>query len=262
MGRSVLTLPMADLPFCDRCGRRLEPSARFCDQCGRKIAFEEAPLPPPSYEIVLGEEAPRPPAAAREPSAVEQKAPEPRVESKPAESRPPPPPSEARPRLVRPRRFHITRRALAFSVAGVAVIVIVALAFLSGPVVFPPLSGTGTQTTSQTVATQPTGPALQVEINVAYDPVTPGSMQEVIITVHDLNGNVISSASVLMEIVYPSGESVTLEGVTDANGQFTSAFRIAASADSIGTFQVRVSATMAGYEPGQAQATFQVAPSQ
>jgi len=249
------------------CGRRLDPDAKFCDQCGRIITFEvEAPLlphpvappqAPPSYEIELGEATPRPSTPAREPSAVERKVPEARVESKPPESLPPPRPREAQPSHIPTKRFPITRRTLALSAASVAVIVIVAFAFLGGPITLPPLSGTTAQTASQTVTTQATGPPLQVGINIASNPVSPGSTQVIVITVQDPSGAAVSEASVRVEVLPPSGNNVTSEGLTNADGQYSYSWEIPSS-ERIGEFQVKVTATKAGYSLGQAQATFLV----
>ena len=255
------------LPFCDMCGRRLDPDAKFCDQCGRIITFElEAPPPPhpvappqapPSYEIELGEAPPRPSTPAREPSAVERKVPEARAESRPPVSLPPPRPREAQPSRISAKRFRITRRTLALSVASVAMIVIVAWAFLGGPVMLPPLSGTSSQTTSQPVTTQATGPPLQVEINIASNPVSPGSTQVIVITVQDPSGAAVSDASVRVEVLPPSRNNVTSEGLTNAEGEYSYSWEIPSS-ERIGEFQVKATATKAGYAPGQAEATFLV----
>lgn len=145
-----------------------------------------------------------------------------------------------------------------FSLAGVAMILIVALAFLTGVIVPPPLSSMSTTTSSQTVATQETGPPLQVEIDVVENPVSLGSMQGILIAVRDPNGTAISSALVRVEVLYPSGQSVVSEGLTNIYGQHNYSLNIAASPDNIGTCRVTVSATKSGYRPGQAQATFQV----
>jgi len=212
-----------------------------------------------SFESLLGETTPRHSTTAKEAPAVRPKGPGPQVESKPAESRPPPQPSEVRPRSTTARRFHIKRRALAFSVAGVALILIVSLAFLRGPLTLPPLSTTNTQTLtlSQTVTTQGTGPALQVHIAIAKNPVSPGSTQVVSVIVLDPGGLPIPDASVHIQVISPSGQTDAFDVSTDANGNCSHSWHIAASADNVGTFQVIVSAAKDGYQSGRANATFQ-----
>ena len=245
------------MPFCDQCGRRLEPFARFCDLCGSNVAFVAAPPPPQpvappqdwsSYVIVRFPEA----------QAFGPTAPEPaRVESKPVEPWPPPQPSEAQPSPVRARRFHISRRALAFSAGTVALIVIVALAFLSGAIVLPPLPGISVQTLSQTVATQGTSRTLQVQINIQKNPISLPSMQAISVTVLDPSGAAVQNASVHIDLVSPSGQTVAFDGLTDTNGHYSCSLHISASSDNVGTFKVAVVASKDGYQAGQAQTKFQ-----
>jgi hypothetical protein len=148
---------------------------------------------------------------------------------------------------------------LAFSVAGVALIVIVALAFLRGPLTLPPLSTTNTQilTLSQTVTTQGTGPALQVYITIAENPVSPGSTQVVSVIVLDPGGLPIPDASVHIQVISPSGRTEVFDGSTDVNGYYSHNWQITASAENVGTYQVVVSAAKDGYQTGQANVTFQ-----
>jgi hypothetical protein len=40
-------------PFCDQCGRGLEPFARFCDSCGTNVAFQGAPPSPKPVASIL-----------------------------------------------------------------------------------------------------------------------------------------------------------------------------------------------------------------
>jgi hypothetical protein len=155
----------------------------------------------------------------------------------------------------------MTRRALLLSLAGAAVIVIVALAFLGGPVTLPPLISTGTsastQASSQTTTAQGTGPVLEVAIRILRDPISLGTTQAVIVTVHDPGGGTVSNASVRVEVLYPSEQNVVSEGLTGTSGEYVYTWHIAVSAENVGTFQVTASATKAGYQLGQAQATFQ-----
>jgi len=259
---------MAVLPFCDLCGRELDPGARFCDLCGRRTALvEEVPR---GHQIVPSQVAPppvavlRPPTpetvgAARDASPRKSKGLEAAKESKPAERRMPPEPRQARRRLIPAGGFHVRRKVLVLSVAVVVVVATVALAFLKGPTLLPVLlPSTLTQTSSQTATTYETGPPLKVRINIARNPVSAGSTQVVIVTVTDPNGNAISNASVRIEVLYSSGHREISEGLTGAEGMYNYAWHIMALAENVGTFQVSVSATKAGYQTGQAQASFEV----
>jgi len=232
--------------------------------------FEQAPPPPRSaaplqarrlYEIVLGEATVRPSSEAGEAPAVREKRAEPVAEPKPAEPSPLSQPHKARWRPIRIGRLPMTRRALMLSLAGVAVIVIVAFAFLGGPVTLPPLISTGTSTStqasSQTTTAQATGPVLEVAIRILRDPINLGSTQAIIVTVNDPGGGTVSDASVRVEVLYPSGQNVVSEGLTGTSGQYVYSWHIAVSDENVGTFQVTASATKAGYQLGQAQATFQ-----
>jgi hypothetical protein len=152
---------------------------------------------------------------------------------------------------------------LAFSAGALALIVIVALAFLSGAIVFPPLPGTSAQTLSQTVTTQETsvttqgaGPTLQVEVDLAQNPIALGATQGIIVTVVGPGGVPAASASVHIEVISPSGQAQTFDGSTNINGQYSQGWQITASPGNVGTFQVSVSAVKSGYQSGHAQATF------
>jgi hypothetical protein len=151
---------------------------------------------------------------------------------------------------------------LALSVVAVVVIAVVAVAFLQGPSMLPGLfSTTESQILSQTLTTQQTGPLLQVQIEIANNPVSLGATQVLIVTVRDPTGNAISDASVHVEVLYPSGQTVTSDGLTDTNGQYAYGWPILPLAENVGTSQVTASATKPGYQPGQAQATFEATPS-
>ena len=226
---------------------------------GPALPYEVAPSQvPPFYVAAPGRPSPAYPSAAGEPSTIEQKAPTVlEWESKPAEPGPPPPPRKSRMRLILARPVRITRKTLALSAIAAVVIVIVMLGFLGGPLTLPGLfSTTETQATSQATTTQETGPALDVEIGVTRNPISPGATQVLIVTVHERSGSAVSDASVRVEVVYPSGQNAVSEGLTDTNGRYVYALHITASPESTGTFQVTVSATKAGYQPGEAQTTF------
>lgn len=184
------------------------------------------------------------------------------------ESRPPPEtlPTQAPP--VATGRRHVTRRTLALSVAAamaVVVIAAVALGALGGPIALPAFlpstesPSTEVQTSSQITTTQESGPALHVLITIARKPISPGSTQIFIVAVSDPNGNPVPEASVRIEILSPTGNRTILEGLTGTDGQYARSWHVPASSESIGTFQVAVSATKAGYRTGQAQATFKAA---
>lgn len=141
--------------------------------------------------------------------------------------------------------------------ACVAAILIVTLAFFTGAIVLPPASRTNTQTSPQVVTSQATGPILQVQVEVANNPISAGSTQVLIVTVRDPDGSAIQNASVRIEVLSPTGQKASYEGLTDTNGKDVYAWHIIASADNIGTIQVTVSASKSGYQPGQAQTTFE-----
>jgi hypothetical protein len=261
------------LAFCDICGRRLDPGARFCDHCGRKIAVEEAAaltrpvvsaqIPYP-YEPALGPVGPSLSRAPGESHAIGEKGPEVQVERKPAGTRAAAQPGGERSSSIPARGFHITRRALALSVAGVAVIAIIAVAFLSGAIVLPPLPRTATQSSSQkvtaqgtTVATQETSRALHVQISIEENPISLPNTQVISVTVLDPEGVAVYAASVHTSLVFPSGQNQTFIGLTDTNGHYSCSPYIIASSDNVGTFEVVVSATKDGYLAGQAETTFQ-----
>jgi hypothetical protein len=106
------------------------------------------------------------------------------------------------------------------------------------------------------------GGQLTVQVEVAENPTTLGSVQMIIVTVLDPTGHPVPEAIVHVEIAYPSASSSgnphVSEGSTDTNGAYRLTWQIMAVPDNLGTFQVKVSATKAGYETGQAEATFQV----
>jgi hypothetical protein len=117
-------------------------------------------------------------------------------------------------------------------------------------------------TSTPTVVSLQTGGALSVQINIANDPAILGSIQTITLTVLDSKGQPVPDATVHVEITCPytspSGNPSIWEGLADRNGKYALTWQIAAEPDNIGTFQVKASATKAGYETGQADATFQV----
>ena len=251
--------------FCDICGRELQAGAKFCDVCGRKLAVEEQPatyptatdLTRPSVAVIqpLGAKA----VSAREgtPAAGDRPAKE-TVESRPPESRPPQrPPRERRRLFLRGRRF--SRRFLIFSAVGLAAVAIIVVSLVATPI----LSGgilpgwQGTTTSSQTAASSTTGGVLSVQINIANDPTTIGSVQTIKVTVLDPSGHPVPEATVHLEVTSPSGHTDVSERSTDAGGACTFVWQIPGLPDNVGTFQVKASAAKAGYVTAQAEATFQ-----
>jgi hypothetical protein len=108
-----------------------------------------------------------------------------------------------------------------------------------------------------TVTTQGTGPTLQVQVDLAQNPIAVGALQVIIVTVVDPGGISVPNASVHIEIIPPSGQAQTFDGSTNTNGQYSQAWHITASPDSVGTFRLSISAAKPGYQTGSAQATFQ-----
>jgi hypothetical protein len=108
-----------------------------------------------------------------------------------------------------------------------------------------------------TVTTQGTGPTLHVQVDLAQNPIAVGALQVIIVTVVDPGGISVPNASVHIEIISPSGQAQTFDGSTDTNGQYSQAWHITASPDSVGTFRLSISAAKPGYQTGSAQDTFQ-----
>jgi 5-hydroxyisourate hydrolase-like protein (transthyretin family) len=145
------------------------------------------------------------------------------------------------------------------SAIGLAAVTIIAVSLVAAPILsggtLPFWQGT---TSSKTSATSTTGGVLSVQINIANDPISLGSVQSVTVTVLDQSGQPVPAATARLEATSPSGQMSVSERSTDPNGKCTIVFQIAASPNNVGTFQVKVSATKSGYETGQAQSTFQV----
>ena len=239
---STGSYPVLVALFCDICGRKLEDGTRFCDICGRKVAVEERPVT----------------HSAARPTGEET------VVSKPPDSRlPQPAPKHGRLGSVR-RRPHLSRRSLVISAIGLSALTIIAASLVA----FPILSG-GTlslpswlaTTSSQNTVTSTAGGALTVQMEIANNPTTLGSIQTITVTVLDSKGQPVPDATVHVEIMYPytspSGNP-HWEGATDTNGKYALTWQIAAMPDNVGTFQVKTSVTKAGYGTGQAEASFQV----
>jgi len=249
--------------FCDNCGRELPPDGRFCDCCGRKVIEEHPPtsssiptptapdvflIPPPRAEAI--------PAPQETPGAGHQLVGE-AVGSKLRDSAPSPPTAK-RGRTIFPWHPRFSRRSLVISAVGLAVTIIVvslvATSILSPGILILP-QGTASSTTAVTTTS---GGVLSVQINIANSPTTLGAIQTIIVTVLDQGGKPVPEATVHLEVTSPSGYTTVLEASTDASGLHTFVLQIQALPSSVGTFQVKASATKAGYQTGQAEATFQV----
>lgn len=100
--------------------------------------------------------------------------------------------------------------------------------------------------------------ALSVQIKIANNPTTLGSVQTIIVTVLDQNGKPAPEAVVHVEVTSPSNHTDVSEGSTDTSGVYTVVFQILVLTNNVGTFQVKATATKAGYQTGQAETTFQV----
>ena len=170
----------------------------------------------------------------------------------------PSPPTPKRGRTAFPWHPRFSRRSLVISAVGLAVTIVVvslvATSILSpGMLILP--QGT---TSSTTAVTSTSGGVLSVQIKIANSPTTLGSTQTIIVTVLDQSGKPVPEATVHLEITSPSNHTAVSEGPTDASGVHTFVLQIQAMPDNVGTFQVIASATKAGYETGQAEATFEV----
>ena len=166
-------------------------------------------------------------------------------------------PEEPRPVPYRGPRF--SRRLRVLSAIGLAAIAIIAVSLVA----FPILSGgtlpfwQGATSSQTTTTTSTTGGALLVKINIANNPTTIGSIQTITFTVLDPGGQPVPEATVHIEVTFPSGRIAVSDRQTDANGVCTLVLQISSVPNNVGTFQVNASATEAGYETGQAEATFQ-----
>ena len=101
------------------------------------------------------------------------------------------------------------------------------------------------------------GGVLTVQLTVANNPTTLGSIQNVTVTVLDQSGKPVPEAMVHLEVTSPSNYTTMSDGSTDVDGVCTFVFRIQALLNNVGTFQVKASATKAGYETKQAETVFQ-----
>lgn len=251
--------------FCDICGRELEAGAKFCDVCGRKLTVEEQP---PTYSTPADFTRPRV-AVIRQPGPRAIPAPEGTLatgdrpaketgESKPSDSQPiQPAPKRTRPGF--PRGPRLSRRFLVFSAIGLAAVAIIAVSLVAAPILsggtLPFWQGTAS---SQTTVTSTTGGVLSVQINIANNPTTLGSVQTIIVTVLDHSGDPVPEATVHLEVTWPSNHTDLWERSTDTSGACTLVWQIQGVPNNVGTFQVKATATKTGYQTGQAEAAFQV----
>jgi 5-hydroxyisourate hydrolase-like protein (transthyretin family) len=145
------------------------------------------------------------------------------------------------------------------SAIGLSALTIIALSVVAYPI----LSGgtlpfwQGATSSQTTTTTSTTGGALLVKINLANNPTTIGSIQTITFTVLDPGGQPAPEATVHIEVTFPSGRTAVSDRQTDTNGVCTLVLQISSVPNNVGTFQVNASATKAGYETGQAEATFQ-----
>jgi hypothetical protein len=106
--------------------------------------------------------------------------------------------------------------------------------------------------------TSTAGGVLSVHINIANNPTTLGSIQTITVTVLDHSGRPVPEAMVHFEVTSPFNHTDVSERLTDTNGACTFVSQIQGLPNNVGTFQVKAAATKAGYQTGQAEATFQV----
>ena len=78
------------------------------------------------------------------------------------------------------------------------------------------------------------------------------------VTVTDDNGATVQDATVDITITTASGNVLSANGTTDANGQVTFTYRVNAYRDGTGTYTVDATASKAGYTSGNGSTTFEV----
>ncbi len=78
------------------------------------------------------------------------------------------------------------------------------------------------------------------------------------VTVTDDNGATVQDATVDITITTASGNVLSANGTTDANGQVTFTYRVNAYRDGTGTYTVDATASKAGYTSGNGNTTFEV----
>jgi len=170
----------------------------------------------------------------------------------------PSPPTPKRGRTIFSWHPQFSRRSLVISAVGLAVTIIVvslvATSILSPGILILP-QGT---TSSTTAVTTTSGGALSVQIKIANSPTSLGAIQTIIVTVLDQGGKPVPEAMVHLEVTSPSSQTAVSEGSTDTNGAYNLVFQIQALPNNLGTYQVKASATKAGYQTGQAEVTFKV----
>ena len=104
------------------------------------------------------------------------------------------------------------------------------------------------------------GSTAALQVAVSTDKSTYANRETVTITatVTDDGGAAVEGATVALTITSPRGSTRTASGTTDANGQFTVAYRINAARDGYGTYTVEATATKDGYTSGSGSTTFTV----
>ncbi|NPA31855.1 MAG: S8 family serine peptidase [Chloroflexi bacterium] len=100
--------------------------------------------------------------------------------------------------------------------------------------------------------------ALQVAVSTDKSTYANRETVTITVTVTDDGGAAVEGATVALTITSPRGSTRTASGTTDANGQFTVAYRINAARDGYGTYTVEATATKDGYTSGSGSTTFTV----
>jgi hypothetical protein len=99
---------------------------------------------------------------------------------------------------------------------------------------------------------------LTISITIAKNPITPGNIQTITVTVSDAESNEkIRGAKVNGKVQYVTDHTETFSCITDASGKCSHSWRISGNAKT-GTFTVSVQASASGYNPASKTTTFEV----
>jgi hypothetical protein len=99
---------------------------------------------------------------------------------------------------------------------------------------------------------------LTISITIAKNPITPGNVQTITVTVSDAESNEkIRGAKVNGKVQYVTDHTETFSCITDARGKCWHSWRISGNAKT-GTFTVSVQASASGYNPVSKTTTFEV----
>lgn len=99
--------------------------------------------------------------------------------------------------------------------------------------------------------------ALEVNLEIGKKVYQPGELVTIDVTVNQ-NNTAIAGATVQSLITTSNGNQIESILTTDQDGKATATYRTAPGRDGVGTYQVEVTASYLGYDPGSASITFKV----